>query len=645
MKSLKRLSVFLLLIVNLFLIANVFVVAETDDGLFAGANWVVSEVKETNVLPYGVKHSLVQGQTSTSMSGYDADGFGGEDAKVVPGQLYDQQVNVMEVPSNENVRITTWANLGGHKWTLTTVKGLAQDYEAKNPGWKVIAAINGDFFDISARGALPYQTSGALVSNGEFYKTTTGNLVGFRNDGSTDSLIGNEKVERTEKMILSVYNSDNEIIKEFDIDKVNTEPGVGESAVFYASYVNVPLEVEEGEEPKFDKVLVEMPVALEGYYVDFAELALPNNTNDFYGRGIITSTEPKTLREGQFAIVTNNDEVKQYLDEDVKIRVQYKYVGAYEGVNDISGGGTTIMKNGADSGSGIGDRAPRTVIGKKADGTIIMMVIDGRQSHIGMYGADRTELGAIMNYYGAVEAYNLDGGGSSTMIIKRDGEFQVMNSPSDGRERTDANAILIVAKDPEIESSVVNKVDSLELSVDVINTNDHDIKELYVILNGESKLVVDGKVKFENLNSNTNYSYVFEYKDSNDEMTRIISSGVIKTLKQTPVFLGVEVIERVDKFEIKILLDDPDGASTLDIAGLTINDRPFGYFVQGTKNISKTNVTEIELIKISAFVNIGDGNNTRVIYEINDFELITGLDVYISEALIIQSEYIAGVYN
>ena len=43
---------------------------------------------------------------------------------------------------------------------------------------------------------------------------------------------------------------------------------------------------------------------------------------------------------------------------------------------DITGGGDTLLPA---TTSAINDRAPRTVIGQKADGTIVMMVIDGRQ--------------------------------------------------------------------------------------------------------------------------------------------------------------------------------------------------------------------------------------------------------------------------
>ena len=61
---------------------------------------------------------------------------------------------------------------------------------------------------------------------------------------------------------------------------------------------------------------------------------------------------------------------------------------------------------------------PRTAIGQRADGAVLMLVIDGRQAHsIGATYADITE---VMLDYGAVNACNLDGGSSTTMWYNGD---------------------------------------------------------------------------------------------------------------------------------------------------------------------------------------------------------------------------------
>jgi MYXO-CTERM domain-containing protein len=65
--------------------------------------------------------------------------------------------------------------------------------------------------------------------------------------------------------------------------------------------------------------------------------------------------------------------------------------------------------------------------------TLILAVVDGRStSSAGMYGA---ELADLMFQLGAWEAFNLDGGGSSTMWV----DGSVRNVPSDGSQRSVAN--------------------------------------------------------------------------------------------------------------------------------------------------------------------------------------------------------------
>jgi len=83
---------------------------------------------------------------------------------------------------------------------------------------------------------------------------------------------------------------------------------------------------------------------------------------------------------------------------------------------------------------------PRTAIGVDADGDLIIVVVDGRDTGYSR-GVTMTELAQLMIDQGAVTAYNLDGGGSSTLYF--DGE--VVNRPSNGGERGTSD-ILYVAR-------------------------------------------------------------------------------------------------------------------------------------------------------------------------------------------------------
>jgi hypothetical protein len=64
--------------------------------------------------------------------------------------------------------------------------------------------------------------------------------------------------------------------------------------------------------------------------------------------------------------------------------------------------------------------------------------VDGRRR--GSVGMDLLRLADLMRRLGAVSALNLDGGGSSTMVVRG----RIMNRPSDGSERPISSAVLIL---------------------------------------------------------------------------------------------------------------------------------------------------------------------------------------------------------
>lgn len=85
-------------------------------------------------------------------------------------------------------------------------------------------------------------------------------------------------------------------------------------------------------------------------------------------------------------------------------------------------------------------RAPRTAVGVTKDGHILLLVVDGRQKY--SVGMTLQELALLLQEYGAVDAMNLDGGGSSEMYVTG----RVVNKPSDGRERSVGDALIIVPR-------------------------------------------------------------------------------------------------------------------------------------------------------------------------------------------------------
>lgn len=87
-----------------------------------------------------------------------------------------------------------------------------------------------------------------------------------------------------------------------------------------------------------------------------------------------------------------------------------------KGVKEAVTFGPVLVANGeaapvAGTGGGLN---PRTAIGQRADGAVLLLVIDGRQSH--SLGASYKDCRDVMLAYGAVNAANLDGGSSTLMI-------------------------------------------------------------------------------------------------------------------------------------------------------------------------------------------------------------------------------------
>ncbi len=94
--------------------------------------------------------------------------------------------------------------------------------------------------------------------------------------------------------------------------------------------------------------------------------------------------------------------------------------------------------------------APRTALGLSGSGTqLILFVADGRQPFYSQ-GATLYEMAQLLIYYGAKDAMNMDGGGSSTLVMRNSlGIVQVVNSPIHtgipGRERPVGNHLGIFA--------------------------------------------------------------------------------------------------------------------------------------------------------------------------------------------------------
>ena len=115
-------------------------------------------------------------------------------------------------------------------------------------------------------------------------------------------------------------------------------------------------------------------------------------------------------------------------------------------VSDAIGGGPVLVRDGVPvyrsnegfTTSQLAPRGPRTAVGQRPDGSIVLLTTDGRQPGLSV-GMTNFELAQTLVRYGAVRGMALDGGGSSTLAF----EGTVLNSPSDGRERAVSTALML----------------------------------------------------------------------------------------------------------------------------------------------------------------------------------------------------------
>ncbi|WP_156819681.1 phosphodiester glycosidase family protein [Pseudonocardia sp. HH130630-07] len=106
-------------------------------------------------------------------------------------------------------------------------------------------------------------------------------------------------------------------------------------------------------------------------------------------------------------------------------------------------GGSPILRGGAAvPGLDAGVRDPRTAAGITDDGRLVLVTADGREATSA--GATLAEMAEQLRRAGAVDGVNLDGGGSSTMVVGG----QVVNRPSEDAYRLVPNALGVVAPGP-----------------------------------------------------------------------------------------------------------------------------------------------------------------------------------------------------
>ncbi len=351
-----------------------------------------------------------------------------------------QSINVIRVDlSNPNIEVDTLTDKESIRKAASTLN------HAKNNG--AIAAINGGFF-------LWTDESGIVSPIGPAVRS--GNVLSASYDFNR---------EKETMATFSIDNTDNAGISYWKTDiKLITADGkaipVGRYNQPYYGHQDLTI---------IDRRWSKTSIGTDTKYgsSDIIEMIVENDTVKEI-RKVKPSVE---IPANGYVVVTRNSGTKLIEDNfkvGDKVRLDITATVDLDQQKMAMTGGSILVKDGvipqqfSHSPSDMNVRNPRTAIGSSRDGKqVIMVTVDGRQQ--GSIGMTQAELAQLMLELGAYNALNLDGGGSTTMVARPQGEtsVQVINTPSEGSQRSVASAIGVfsIAPPSELAGLIIQTVD------------------------------------------------------------------------------------------------------------------------------------------------------------------------------------------
>jgi hypothetical protein len=337
-----------------------------------------------------------------------------------------QMVHFVEVGTS-NPSITFEASLSNNRVTdLERVSSQAANRTAE--AHRVIAAINGDVW-AGFSNDMEDAPNGLYVERGELITAGTAGRPTFGVGVDGRPMLGSPLVNVT----LTTSTAG-----QYVINRVNQLRRPGE-VVLYT--------------PRFGS---RTSSAASGVDIVIGGLALPMRPSGAWTGTVVVTREaaggyafdPTTI-----VITVPSTSPLVMLVPGESVTLTTTVTAGWESVQQAVGGREWIVRDGAVSISprpaSADEIHPRSAIGIAADGRLILATVDGRETGVSA-GVRLPELADLMLSRGAVSAINLDGGGSSTLVVRRAGAVgtTVVNRPSDGAERPVTNSIQVISSAP-----------------------------------------------------------------------------------------------------------------------------------------------------------------------------------------------------
>jgi hypothetical protein len=306
----------------------------------------------------------------------------------------------------------------------TTSMANRQSFE----GHRAVAAINGDVWSASSAGAnaAPF---GLHVQNSELM---TAGPFGRPTFGITEAgqpLIGAPVVSTHLVLGDGTFQQ---------LDRVNQRRQAGEVVLYTPRFGSRT----DSEASGIDVVLsgVPLPLRVNTNAPVFVTEVRPAGGNIPIAPDTVVVTGPDTSFLSGLTVGT-------------QLTLTVSITSGWETVRQAIGGREFLLRGGSTFLSprpAIADeRHPRTAIGIRADGGVVLATVDGRRSGYSL-GVTNAELATVLASQGATDAINLDGGGSTAMAVRQPGDLgvSIVNRPSDGGERVLPNALVVYSAAP-----------------------------------------------------------------------------------------------------------------------------------------------------------------------------------------------------
>lgn len=319
-----------------------------------------------------------------------------------------------------------------------TVYGLASIHKAvanaQEMGWQVLGAINTDYFSTST--GVPM---GIVIEDGVYKSSPEGRPAMTITDGAVSFL-----EEPRVSMVLTNERDESEL-ELTHLNKWRTATGgiylLNEDFSTVSTRTTSPgwyvrMEVQPERKNKIPDLTVDSTLTLEVTEVLESKEALVIGENEY-----ILTADSTAGKGAVFQSFQVGDEITLTTSCEDKALREAQWAG---GTGDImvADGERTDSSNWIHIKEG---RAPRTALGVKKDGTLLLYAVDGRQSGYSM-GLTQKDLAEELLDQDCEWVVNLDGGGSTAMSVWLPGQEgpALRNLPSDGKVRSCATYLLLV---------------------------------------------------------------------------------------------------------------------------------------------------------------------------------------------------------